>query len=162
MLKKAVCCIASLLFAAGAQAQPYLFNRAPLEEVSYAELPLGAIRPEGWLKEQLKRQAEIQQRNLQETTSHQKQLMADYKKLILPKSSVVFDRIATVVPEGLQLTLMERLGKQTIIVSGNAPDMSEVIMFSESLKGKFNTVEIRSMETRVNDAGYSFNMLIEP
>ena len=53
MLKKAVCCIASLLFAAGAQAQPYLFNRAPLEEVSYAELPLGAIRPEGWLKEQL-------------------------------------------------------------------------------------------------------------
>lgn len=58
MLKKAVCCIASLLFAAGAQAQPYLFNRAPLEEVSYAELPLGAIRPEGWLKEQLKRQAD--------------------------------------------------------------------------------------------------------
>ena len=47
-----------MLFAAGVQAQPYLFNRAPLEEVSYAELPLGAIRPEGWLKEQLKRQAD--------------------------------------------------------------------------------------------------------
>ena len=58
MLKKAFLCIASLLFAAGVQAQPYLFNRAPLEEVSYAELPLGAIRPEGWLKEQLKRQAD--------------------------------------------------------------------------------------------------------
>ena len=111
---------------------------------------------------QLKRQAEIQQRNLQETTSHQKQLMADYKKLILPKSSVVFDRIASVVPESLQLTLMERLGKQTIILSGNALEMSEVLMFSESLKGKFNTVEIRSLETRVNDVGYSFNMLIEP
>lgn len=111
---------------------------------------------------QLKRQAEIQQRNLQETTSLQKQLMADYKKLILPKSSVAFDRIASVVPEGLLLTLMERSGKQTIIVSGNAPEMSEVLMFSESLKGKFNTVEIRSLETRVNDAGYSFNMHIEP
>ncbi len=34
------------------------FNRAPLERTKYAELPLGAIRPEGWLKEQLQRQAD--------------------------------------------------------------------------------------------------------
>ena len=34
-----------------------VFNRAPLEHIRYAELSLGAIRPEGWLKEQLQRQA---------------------------------------------------------------------------------------------------------
>ena len=34
-----------------------VFNREPLEPTSYAQLPLGAIRPEGWLKEQLQRQA---------------------------------------------------------------------------------------------------------
>ncbi|MBP5675533.1 MAG: glycoside hydrolase family 127 protein [Bacteroidales bacterium] len=34
-----------------------VFNREPLEPTSYAQLPLGAIKPEGWLKEQLQRQA---------------------------------------------------------------------------------------------------------
>ena len=35
-----------------------VFNRAPLEPTDYAALPLGAIRPEGWLREQLQRQAD--------------------------------------------------------------------------------------------------------
>ena len=34
-----------------------VFNREPLEPTSYAQLPLGAIKPDGWLKEQLQRQA---------------------------------------------------------------------------------------------------------
>src|SRR6185437_10231506 len=32
-------------------------NRAPLRAAAYMELPLGAIRPEGWLREMLLRQA---------------------------------------------------------------------------------------------------------
>ena len=31
----------------------YVFNRSPLEQVPCAELPLGAIRPRSWLREQL-------------------------------------------------------------------------------------------------------------
>lgn len=41
---------------ARAQSDP-AFNRAPLSSVPYAQLPLGAIRPEGWLREQLVRMA---------------------------------------------------------------------------------------------------------
>ena len=39
------------------QAGEPVFNRAPLTPSPYAELPLGAIRPKGWLLDQLRRQA---------------------------------------------------------------------------------------------------------
>ncbi|MGK6350570.1 beta-L-arabinofuranosidase domain-containing protein [Parapedobacter sp. DT-150] len=37
-------------------AQPYRNNRSPLKTKPYIELPLGAIRPQGWLREMLVRQ----------------------------------------------------------------------------------------------------------
>ena len=54
MRTKLITILAIILpLAAGAQ----VFNRAPLEETRYAQLPLGSISPDGWLKEQLQRQA---------------------------------------------------------------------------------------------------------
>ena len=35
-----------------------VFNREPLETTTYAQLPLGAITPDGWLMEQLQKQAD--------------------------------------------------------------------------------------------------------
>ena len=44
------------LFSQGVMAQNYLNNRAPLIEKPYIELPLGSIKPQGWLHEMLVRQ----------------------------------------------------------------------------------------------------------
>lgn len=47
-----------LLLTATPSAHTYRNNRAPLKEKPYMQLPLGAIRPEGWLRDQLQRQAD--------------------------------------------------------------------------------------------------------
>ncbi len=47
----------------------YLTNRNPLVQTPYLELPLGAIKPEGWLKDQLQRMALGMTGNLDEIYS---------------------------------------------------------------------------------------------
>lgn len=59
VMKKIILVAICTIIAVGsalAQVTP-VFNRAPLMEKQFAQLPLGAIRADGWLLEQLKRQA---------------------------------------------------------------------------------------------------------
>lgn len=46
------------------QTSPYLNNRPPLLEKSYMELPIGAVKPEGWLKDQMSRMCDGMTGNL--------------------------------------------------------------------------------------------------
>jgi hypothetical protein len=62
-IKLAICSLlVSSLFHSGLQAQTagqganYVANRTPLRQNPYMELPLGAIKPQGWLREMLIRQ----------------------------------------------------------------------------------------------------------
>ena len=47
----------TLAFHALIIAASVIFNREPLEKTKFAELPIGSIQPQGWLLEQLQRQA---------------------------------------------------------------------------------------------------------
>ena len=58
MKKTIITSIAILMAAVSLQAQGYIANRAPLTESRYLELPIGAIKADGWLKQQLVLQAE--------------------------------------------------------------------------------------------------------
>ena len=54
-MRRILLTVAACLLGVGTWAQ--VFNRAPLASSQYTELPLGAIRPQGWLLEQVQRQA---------------------------------------------------------------------------------------------------------
>ena len=53
MLKKILLSLASILAGTMMMAQNHDFNRAPLLEKDYAQLPLGSIKAAGWLEDQL-------------------------------------------------------------------------------------------------------------
>ena len=55
-MRKFVIILASAFLCTAAAAGNYIPNRSPLSESRYMELPLGAIKPEGWLKLQLQAQ----------------------------------------------------------------------------------------------------------
>lgn len=60
-----VCAILAIPFLHAQEAQDlYLNNRSPLLSKPYMELPIGAVRPEGWLKDQMQRMCDGMTGNL--------------------------------------------------------------------------------------------------
>ncbi len=55
-MRQFVTVLVAVLMATVSFAQEYISNRSPLTESRYLELPLGAIKPEGWLRLQLQAQ----------------------------------------------------------------------------------------------------------
>jgi len=55
-MKQFVTVLVTVLLGTASFAQDYIPNRSPLTESRYLELPLGAIKPEGWLRLQLQAQ----------------------------------------------------------------------------------------------------------
>ena len=55
-MKRSLSILVLFFIGFGAFAQDYVFNRAPLAPTQFAELPIGAIKAEGWLHDQLVRQ----------------------------------------------------------------------------------------------------------
>ena len=51
-------CLSFFLLLSGVLVHAQVFNRAPLEPSRFAVLPIGAVRADGWLQEQLRLQAE--------------------------------------------------------------------------------------------------------
>lgn len=50
--------IAVLMVSVSFEAQDYIANRAPLTESRFMELPIGAVKADGWLRQQLVLQKE--------------------------------------------------------------------------------------------------------
>ena len=55
-MRQFVTVLVAVLMGTVSFAQDYIPNRSPLTESRYLELPLGAIKPEGWLRLQLQAQ----------------------------------------------------------------------------------------------------------
>lgn len=51
--RNSLICMLLSLTSSSLFAQPYIQNKAPLQQKPFMELPLGAIKPKGWLKEML-------------------------------------------------------------------------------------------------------------
>ena len=51
--RNSLICMLLSLISSPLFAQPYIQNKAPLQQKPFMELPLGAIKPKGWLKEML-------------------------------------------------------------------------------------------------------------
>lgn len=91
-----------------------------------------------------------------EATGKQRQMLADYKTMSLPKSSVAIDALASVVPDGIQLTLLS-VNSSGFRIKGTAKDVSDITEYSSAVNREFPLLEIVSIDKPTGTSLYQFD-----
>lgn len=91
-----------------------------------------------------------------EATGKQRQRLADYKTMSLPKSSVAIDALASVVPDGIQLTLLS-VNSSGFRIKGTAKEVSDITEYSSAVNREFPLLEIVSIDKPTGTSLYQFD-----
>jgi len=91
-----------------------------------------------------------------EATGKQRQMLADYKTMSLPKSSVAIDALASVVPDGIQLTLLS-VNSSGFRIKGTAKEVSDITEYSSVVNREFPLLEIVSIDKPTGTSLYQFD-----
>lgn len=91
-----------------------------------------------------------------EATGKQRQMLADYKTMSLPKSSVAIDALASVVPDGIQLTLLS-VNSSGFRIKGTAKEVSDITEYSSAVNREFPLLEIVSIDKPTGTSLYQFD-----
>lgn len=91
-----------------------------------------------------------------EATGKQRQMLADYKTMSLPKSSVAIDALASVVPNGIQLTLLS-VNSSGFRIKGTAKKVSDITEYSSAVNREFPLLEIVSIDKPTGTSLYQFD-----
>uniref|UniRef100_UPI00402860B9 PilN domain-containing protein n=1 Tax=Candidatus Cryptobacteroides bacterium TaxID=3085639 RepID=UPI00402860B9 len=91
-----------------------------------------------------------------EATGKQRQMLADYKTMSLPKSSVAIDALASVVPDGIQLTLLS-VNSSGFRIKGTAKKVSDITEYSSAVNREFPLLEIVSIDKPTGTSLYQFD-----
>lgn len=91
-----------------------------------------------------------------EATGKQRQMLADYKTMSLPKSSVAIDALASVVPDGIQLTLLS-VNSSGFRIKGTAKEVSDITEYSSAVNRELPLLEIVSIDKPTGTSLYQFD-----
>lgn len=91
-----------------------------------------------------------------EATGKQRQMLADYKTMSLPKSSVAIDALASVVLDGIQLTLLS-VNSSGFRIKGTAKEVSDITEYSSAVNREFPLLEIVSIDKPTGTSLYQFD-----
>lgn len=91
-----------------------------------------------------------------EATGKQRQMLADYKTMSLPKSSVAIDALASVVPDGIQLNLLS-VNSSGFRIKGTAKKVSDITEYSSAVNREFPLLEIVSIDKPTGTSLYQFD-----
>lgn len=91
-----------------------------------------------------------------EATGKQRQMLADYKTMSLPKSSVAIDALASVVPDDIQLTLLS-VNSSGFRIKGTAKEVSDITEYSSAVNREFPLLEIVSIDKPTGTSLYQFD-----